>query len=95
MGRTKEPEDQPDAVLMTNDDNRWEVFCVLCPRTLHGSTPLRSEARWVASEHLEFSHGLKRVWIDSFRPGYRNIVQMALPLIVAHDLTLATDPLGR
>jgi hypothetical protein len=84
VSRSKAPTDQPDAVLSSVDGRRWVVFCRLCPRTLGRGTSDAFAARAFASEHLEHSHGLKRVWIEQHRPGYTEAVQEGLPLVLAH-----------
>lgn len=91
MTRAKAPDDQPDCMLMTDDGGKWEVFCTHCARTLTRTYASAPFARDRAVEHLVTSHDLRRVWIDQFRPGYRQVVAMALPLIVEHDLTLSSD----
>jgi hypothetical protein len=95
MARKHEPADTPDVLLTSEDGREWAVFCRLCVRTVGppvvgGCVPY---AR--AHEHLLTSHGLQRVRIDRMQPGYREMVQAALPLVVEHDLTLATDYRGQ
>lgn len=91
MARKKAPDDQPDAVVYSDQGGTWGVLCTLCPRTLTREWSGSGAAREHATEHLRHTHGLDRVWIDQHRPGYRQAVQMALPLIVEHDLTLTSD----
>lgn len=91
MARTQAPDDVPDAVVYSDDGVTWGVLCTLCPRTLDKAWSTAPAARATATAHLEHSHGLRRVWIEQHRPGYRQIVQQALPLIVEHDLTYASD----
>lgn len=91
MARVKPPEDQADAVLTSETGREWLVFCRLCPRTLGKGLTRQADARQYAIEHLEHSHGLFRVWVKRERVGYQAMVNEALPLVVAHDLTLATD----
>lgn len=94
MGKRKEPADTPDVLLTSEDGRSWGVVCRLCVRTVGKSPTSRGGAYERAHEHLEHSHGMQRVRIDRMRPGYAEMVQAALPLVVEHDLTLATDRRG-
>lgn len=94
MARKKPPADQPDAVVSSEDGRRWVVFCRLCVRTRGKDLTRKADARQYATEHLEHSHGLVRVWVTCERPGYRAMVDAALPLVIEHDLTLPTDRRG-
>jgi hypothetical protein len=87
----KRVNDTPDAVLSSDTGQAWIVFCTLCTRALGGPPLQRADALYRAHEHLEHSHGLLRVFVFTERPGYRRAVDVALPLVVAHDLTLPAD----
>lgn len=91
MARRGNPADRPDAFVWIGDSGRWETFCTLCPRALPGSRGTRYEAADRACEHLHYTHGLRRVWVDRNTPAHLQAVQAALPLVVAHDRTLSTD----
>lgn len=91
MARRKTADDRPDALVYVNEGRRWAVFCVLCPRELPGDRLSRSEAEHRALEHLRYTHGLRRSWVELDTPAHRAAVQDALPLVVAHDRTLPTD----
>lgn len=91
MARRGKPEERPDALVYVNEGRRWAVFCTLCPRELRGTRATSWEAQSLATEHLRYSHGLLRVYVDRDTPEHRRAVQEALPLVVAHDRTLATD----
>lgn len=80
---------------MSETGRKWAVFCSLCPRTLGKDLSRRADARQYACEHLETAHGLSRVWVSQLRIGYVEMVQTALPLVVAHNLTLASDHRNR
>lgn len=95
MARKREPDDTPDVLLSSVDGRAWAAFCRLCVRSIGKGDVAVGDAYMRAYEHLRYSHGLQRVRIDRMTPGYVSMVQTALPLIVEHDLTLATDPLSR
>lgn len=95
VARRKAPADQPDALIYSEDGSQWAVFCALCPRQLGKVYVDRNTALWRAHEHLEHSHALLRVWIGHDRPAHLQLVQGALPLIIAHDRTLTTDRWAR
>lgn len=84
-------EDTPDAVLSSANGTAWHVTCTLCPRTLSRTSATRPEALWRAREHLATTHALSRIYVECERPGYQQAVSVALPLVVAHDLTLPAD----
>lgn len=84
-------EDTPDAVLHSGDGRRWYVFCTKCPRELANASTTRPEALWRARGHLATTHALQRIYVECERPGYQRAVSVALPLVVAHDLTLPAD----
>jgi len=87
----KRPVDQPDCVVSSETGAAWTVTCVLCPRTLGGPPLQRVDACWRAREHLKHTHGLDRIYVEVQTVGYRATVNVALPLVVAHDLTLPAD----
>lgn len=91
MAKAKGPADQPDALVHSDDGQEWSVFCTLCTRELGGVRTHRDLAHRFAREHLGVSHGLRRIWVDEHRPGYREAVQTALELALPHHRTLTTD----
>lgn len=91
MARKAVPADKPDAITYKDEDHlSWQVTCCLCPRTLMGEW-VRDAAYRKAVDHLKYTHGLDRIWIDVHPHGYKQMVQDALPLIVAHDMQVASE----
>lgn len=91
MTRKAQPADQPDAVLICENGGRWTITCLLCPRTLANPASDNRVALYRAKEHLQYSHALFRIWVEEHPHGYKKIVQDALPLIVAHDMQVASE----
>lgn len=91
MTRKAQPADQPDLIHYREEGERlWHVTCCLCPRTLNGEWTQDAAYR-KGVEHLRYTHGLYRIWIETYPHGYKKIVQDALPLIVAHDMQVASE----
>lgn len=91
MARGKAPADRPDAIVYREEDGQWYATCLLCPRTLTQWSDDRRFTWYYVREHLKYSHGLDRIWVDEHTYGYKQMVQDALPLIVAHDLQVASE----
>lgn len=86
MAKTAKASVSPDAILSWGDDQLWHITCLHCTRTLTKGHSKRPEGYWQGVEHLRYSHALLSVYIDYETPGYRAIVNEALPLVVAHDM---------
>lgn len=86
MARKAKEGDKPDAITFREDDGNWHTTCLLCPRTLSKESPYRNTVYMAAVQHLLYSHGLKRIWVDEHPHGYKQLVQDSLPLIVTHNL---------
>lgn len=87
----RQPDDQPDAVVHSDDGSVWEYLCSVCMHASRVRMPTSRVAYFQALRHLNYSHGINRVWIEIQTVGYREAVNVALPLVVEHDLTLPAD----
>lgn len=77
--------DQPDAFVYHDDDGDVFAFCAHCV-TIIGRGHRYEGAAWSgAVRHLWSTHSLRRSWIDESDPRYRSAVQMALPIVLAHN----------
>lgn len=86
MARRTSALEKPDAVVYLVNDGFWQYLCGECGRVGNVDMPNEMVAYFKCKEHLKLSHGMDRVWIDTQREGYRELVQLALPGVVAHNL---------
>ena len=82
-------QEQADAYVYAADQGGCAAFCVACARVLGDPTETYSAAYERATWHLWSTHSLRRVWVDRSDPRHASMVNVALPLVIAHNTTRA------
>lgn len=86
MGRGSTSGEQPDAVVHSLDAGGWGYTCRVCLHPSKGYIRTSRDAYWLAKQHLEHSHGMLRIYVVTHTEGFREMVNVALPIVVSHDL---------
>lgn len=77
--------EQPDAFVYLDDAGNRIVLCAHCTVARTMATADAGYAFHNAQQHLWSTHSLRRTWIDYSDPRYRDMVNVALPLVLAHN----------
>lgn len=86
MTQTQGP-DQPDAVVYMSEEGDRMVLCVHCLRARAMPTTDLGYAFDNARQHLWSSHAIRRTWVEHSDSRYREMVNMALPIVLVHNTT--------
>lgn len=89
--RTHRKTHTPDAYVFANDDGHPTYLCLLCS-TLEAREDLSMFGAWYkAAQHLRYIHNIRRAWIDYNNPAVRSAIQLALPVVIAHNTSRQRD----
>jgi hypothetical protein len=70
----------PEAVFWRTEDRRMGVACSQCSFVSFTEHQDTGEAWRMATDHLKFDHGLRRVWIENVDRSTTAVVQLAFTL---------------
>jgi hypothetical protein len=87
MPKSKRPVDQPDAFVYRQEGGQLIRLCRHCVKATEIASNDEGVAYREAQLHLWSSHSKRFVWVDSSDPRHAAAVQMALPIVLAHNTT--------
>jgi len=81
------PTDEPDLAVYRVDGGRFAYLCRHCAAARAYDCADEASAVRHAQLHAWSVHSLRRVWIAWDDPRHARAVQIALPIVIAHNTT--------